>query len=677
MTFDGFVRSTSAELIEQPLVLSVSFALLTFFAAARPAEAETRLLRAPTVSDTQIAFAYAQNIWVVPRSGGLARRLTTFQGLTSNPHFSPDGKWIAFSGEYAGNIDVYVVPAEGGEPKRLTWHPGNDLVEGWTPDGKSILFSSSRDTWAARPEPRFWTVSIDGGMPVAMTLPRGYQGKFSPDGTHIAYRMNNSWDEERRHYRGGQNRPIWIVDLKTYDLVSPPWTDSKDMDPVWIGKTVYFISDRDSVANIWSYDTQSKQLTQVTKFTGLDVKTLDADQNTIVFEQAGYVHLLDPRTNQEHVVHITAAGDFPWMMPHWQDVTKMMTKVALSPTGKRVVVQARGEVFTVPAGKGDVRDITNSSGSAEIEPAWSPDGKYISYFSDKSGEYQLVIEAQDGIAPPRTIPLPDPKHYYMASWSPDSKKIVYTDTDLKIWVMDVATGKAKVVGSDPWMVPSRTENPAWSPDSKWIAYSSHLNSLYHAIFISNVETGETRQVTDGLADAVWPVWDASGKYLWFLASTDYGLKSQWLDMTSYDHLEHFGLYLAVLHKGDASPLLPESDEDPGVGSETAKKNGSAGIAKEGAGEPPAVTIDFDGLQSRVVSVRGVPERQYTMLRPGEAGTVFYMETPEGGFAERRQRAAPLPDRGPEAGRLREERRRHLRRQCRREEARLPDEPRRG
>ena len=210
------------------------------------------------------------------RAGGTARRLTSFQGQTTNPHFSPDGKWIAFSAEYAGNTDVYVVPAEGGEPKRLTWHPGADTVQGWTPDGKAVLFASARATWAPSAAPRFWTVPAEGGVEEPLPLPRGYQGKISPDGTHIAYRMNNSWDEERRNYRGGQNRPIWIVDLKTYDLVSPPWTDSKDMDPVWVGDAVYFISDRDGVANIWSYDTKSKKLAQVTKFTDFDVKTLDA-----------------------------------------------------------------------------------------------------------------------------------------------------------------------------------------------------------------------------------------------------------------------------------------------------------------------------------------------------------------------------------------------------------------
>jgi tricorn protease len=576
--------------------------------------------------------------------------LTSFQGQTTNPHFSPDGRSIAFSGEYAGNFDVYVVPADGGEPKRLTWHPGADLVEGWTPDGKSILFSSNRATWAPSGAPRFWTVSADGGVEQPMTLPRAYQGKISADGTRIAYRMNNSWDEERRNYRGGQNRPIWIVDLKTYDLVSPPWTDSKDVDPVWIDDDVFFISDRDGVANVWDYDTKSKKLTQLTKFTDFDVKALDSGAGTLVFEQAGYVHELDPKNGKEKIVNISATGDFPWMMANWEDVSNRVTNMALSPTGKRVVVEARGEIFTIPAEKGDIRNLTHSSGSAERDPAWSPDGKFVSYFSDKSGEYKLVIEAQDGLTPPREITLKNPTHYYTPSWSPDSKKLLFSDTNLKVWVLDVATGDAKVVGQDPWMVPARTLNPTWSPDSKRVAYASRLRSLHHAIFISNVETGESKQITDGLADAVWPTWDANGKYLWFLASTDFGLRSQWLDMTSYDHETNFGLYFAVLKKGDPSPLLPESDEDRGVGTGTRRPapgscdapgggggGGDAAAAGGGGGEgapappqrgpraPVAVQIDFDGLQQRIVSVPVVPERQYADLQAGVDGTVFFLE----------------------------------------------------
>ena len=617
----------------------------------------TRLLRNPTVSSTQIAFAYANNIWVTPRAGGAARRLTSFQGQTTNPHFSPDGRWIAFTGEYAGNFDVYIVPAEGGEPKRLTWHPGADLVQGWTPDGKTILFSSGRATWSPGGTPRFWTVPVEGGVEEPMALPRGYQGKISPDGSRIAYRMNNSWDEERRNYRGGQNRPIWIVDLKTYDLVSPPWTDSKDVDPVWVGDSVFFISDRDGVANVWEFETKSKKLTQITKFKDFDVKSLDSGSGSIVFEQAGYIHELDPKNGKTKIVNVTATGDFPWMMPNWEDVTNRITSIALSPTGRRVVVEARGEIFTIPAEKGDIRNLTNSSGSAERDPAWSPDGKFVSYFSDKSGEYKLVIEAQDGLTPPREITLKNPTHYYTPSWSPDSKKIMFTDTNLKVWVLDVASGDAKIVGQDPWMVPARTLNPSWSPDSKWVAYASRLRSLHHAIYVSNVETGETKQVTDGLADAVWPTWDATGKYLWFLASTDFGLRSQWLDMTSYDRETTFGLYFAVLKKSEASPLLPESDEDRGVGSRRqpnacepgaggggggaggpgpggegvpaasaeGQAPGAPGAPQRGPRGPVAVQIDFDGLQQRIVAVPNVPERQYSDLQAGVDGTVFYME----------------------------------------------------
>jgi len=615
----------------------------------------TRLLRSPTISATHIAFAYANNIWIVERAGGTARRVTSFHGQTLNPHFSPDGKWIAFSGEYAGNNDVYVVPSEGGEPKRLTWHPGSDLVQGWTPDGKAVMFASSRATWAPSGAPRFWTVPASGGVEAPMALPRAYQGKISPDGSRIAYRMNNSWDDERRNYRGGQNRPIWIVDLKTYDLVSPPWTDSKDVDPAWVGDTVFFISDRDGVANVWSFDTKAKRLAQVTRFNDFDVKTLDSGAGTIVFEQAGYVHELDPRSGKERIVTITATGDFPWMMPRWEDVTRSMSNMALSPTGKRVVVEARGEIFTIPAEKGDVRNLTNSSGSAERDPSWSPDGKYVSYFSDKSGEYKLVVESQEGITPPREITLENPTHYYTPSWSPDSKKLLYSDTNLHVWVLDVETGKAKIVGNDPWMVPQRTLNPVWAPDSKWVAYSSRLKSMYHAIFISNVETGETKQVTDGLADSTWPVFDAGGKYLWFMASTDFGLRSQWLDMTSYDHDVTFGLYCALLKKGEPSPLLPESDEDRGVGSAPTPGGGGGGGFRGGRGGAPGagsdaaaadadqapqtprgprtpvtVQIDFDGLHQRIISVPGIPERQYSELRAGVAGTVYYLEAPAGG-----------------------------------------------
>jgi len=618
--------------------------------------AQTRMLRSPSMSGNQIVFAYANNVWIVGRDGGPARRLTSFQGVTENPKLSPDGSQVAFSAMYGGNIDVYVVPSIGGEPKRLTWHPAADEVQGWTPDGKSILFTSARGGEAPQAVPRFFTISATGGIEEPMAMPRAYQGKISPDGKRLAYRMNNSWDEERRNYRGGQNRPIWILDFATNNVDSPPWTDSKEMDPVWVGDMVYFLSDRDGVSNIWSYDTKTKKLAEATHFTDFDVKTLDASADAVVFEQAGYVHLLEPKTGREHIVNITAAGDFPWMMPQWKDVSNRATSLALSPTGKRAAIEARGEIFTVPAEKGDARDLTNSSSSAERDPAWSPDGRFVSYFSDKSGEYKLYIAPQDGITPPREITLPEPSHFYTPSWSPDGKHFVYTDTKLRVWVLDVASGQAKAVGNDEFMIPERSLNPVWSPDGAWLAYAKRLPSMYRAIFAYNVNTGETKQMTDGLADANWAAWDASGKYLWFLASTNFALNSAWLDMSSYDRPQTRALYLAVLRKSDPSPVLPESDEEVARlagdtlraprterpdSSAVGTRSDTSSARADRAPRVAAVRIDFDGLQQRIIAIPGVAQRNYTQLRSGPAGTVFFVEpipatgtqepTPGGGF----------------------------------------------
>ena len=613
-----------------------SFALLgvcagCLLAASAPLAAQTRMLRSPSVSTRHIAFAYAQNIWVVDRTGGAARRLTSFQGQTQNPKLSPDGALVAFSAEYGGNTDVYVVPVEGGTPTRLTWNSAPDVVQGWTPNGKSVLFASTRETFGPSAAPKFYTVPVTGGPESYLNIYRGYQGQIAPDGKRIAFRMNPSWDEERRNYRGGQNRPIWIADLATLDIETPEWIDSKDMEPAWIGDMVYFLSDRDGVSNVWSYDTRSKATAQVTSFSDFDVKTLDAGAGVVVFEQAGYIHELDPRTGRSARVNVSALGDFPWMMAGWKDVSGRIAGMALSPTGKRAAVEARGEVFTIPAEKGDVRSINPSSASAERDPAWSPDGKSLSYFSDRSGEYKLYIEAAEGLTPPREITLPNQKHYYTPAWSPDGKRILFTDTDLKLWVLDVASGTAKVMGQDPWMVPARTMNPVWSPDSKWIAYVRHLNSLYKQVMTVNVETGAERPVTDGLSDASWPAWDASGKYLWFLASTDFGLKSQWLDMTNYPFDPTSGLYFAILAKGEPSPLMLESDEETGAPATPAgARSGAAATAGAAGGDavtrtPVTVTIDFDGLASRIISVPGVASRSYSRLAAGAAGTVFLSE----------------------------------------------------
>ena len=624
----------------RPILLAAALALAT----ATSVNAQTRMLRSPSVSQRHIAFAHAGNIWIVERAGGSARRLTSFAGEAVNPKLSPDGSMVAFSAQYAGNVDVYVLPIEGGEPKRLTYHPGADVVQGWTPDGNEIVFASGRAANAPSAVPRFYKVGLDGAVESAMPMPRAYQGKISPDGKRIAYRMNNSWDEERRNYRGGQNRPIWIEDLSTHEVVTTPWTDSKEMDPAWIGDVVYFLSDRDGVSNVWSYDTKSKALNQVTKFRDFDVKTLDASTsaNAVVFEQGGAVHELDPSTGREHSVSITANGDFPWMMPQWKDVTTRVASLALSPTGKRAAVEARGEIFTIPAEKGDARNLTNASGSAEREPAWSPDGKSISWFSDASGEYKLVIASQDGTSK-REIALPEPSHYYTPEWSPDNRRILFHDTGLRLWVVDVASGKSTLVDTDPFMMPDRSLAPRFSPDGRWIAYSRRLPSMFRAIFVYDVESGRKSQLTDGLADATSPAWDASGKYLWFLASTNFGLNSGWLDMGSYDRPITSALYLAVLKKGEPSPLLPESDEEAAVAAGAAARGDSVKAATPaGPGDSvrtsrasrPVVSIDLDGIAQRIVAVPALAQRNYRDVTAGAAGTIFWVEnTPAIGTTE--------------------------------------------
>jgi tricorn protease len=598
--------------------------------------AQTRLLRQPTISAQHIAFSYANNLWVVGREGGDARRLTSFQGVTSNPKFSPDGRLVAFSGQYGGNTDVYVVPVEGGEPRRLTWHPGADIVQGWSPDGARIVFASGREAAPSGNAVRFWSVAPTGGNAAPLPMPRAWQGKYSPDGTRFAYRMATSWDDEWRNYRGGQNRPIWILDLATHDLETPPWTDSKDIDPVWVGDVVYFISDRDWAANVWSYDTRTKQLAQVTRFTDFDVKSLDAGGGAVIFEQAGYLHLLDPATRQHRRLDVTVRGDFPWLVPQWQDVTGRLANLALSPTGRRVAAEARGEIFTIPAEKGDVRNLTRTAGAAERTPSWSPDGKTVAYFSDASGEYQLVLAPADGLGERRTIALPDPSYYFTPAWSPDGTKLTYTDTHLNLWVLDVASGRARTVDTDQYMVPERSMNPVWSPDSRYVAYVKRLPTQLRAIWVYDATTQRTRQLTDGLSDAMSPAWDASGRYLWFLASTNFALRTGWLDMTSYDRPVTRALYLAVLAKGEPSPLPPESDEDPGLARTAA--TAAAGGSGPGTGaaasapRPPAVTIDFDGLADRILSVDVTP-RDYADLKAGPAGTVFFLESvPASGVA---------------------------------------------
>ncbi|HKK24448.1 MAG TPA: hypothetical protein VJ941_02415, partial [Gracilimonas sp.] len=426
----------------------------------------TQLLREPTISENGIVFVHANDLWKVDSEGGTAIRLTSNIGGENNPHYSPDGSMIAFTGQYEGNSDVYIMPSEGGSPKRLTWHPGTDEVTGWTPEG-DVLFRSGRDGHPTQLN-RIWKISVDGGNAEVLPVPRAATGEMSPDGRYLAYNPITFWDPEWRNYRGGQAQPIWIVDLETFDLVQTPRPDNeRHTDPVWHKDQVFYLSERDYANNIWSFDPETGDEKQWTSHSDFDVKSLDAGNGMIVYEQGGYLHLLDPETGETEQLEIDVSGDMSWSRTRWESPdANDLNNASISPTGKRAIFEFRGEIVTVPKENGTWRRLSESSASAERYPAWSPDGEKVAWFSDKSGEYTLMITDQYGLEDPRMIELPNPTYYFRPDWSPDGKYIAYTDTDYNLWYVNIDNGEAKKVDTDGYAHPNRTLNPVWSPDSK-------------------------------------------------------------------------------------------------------------------------------------------------------------------------------------------------------------------
>jgi tricorn protease len=608
------------------------------------------LLQKPTLSKTHIAFSYAGDLWLVPREGGEAHLLTSGTGSKTDPMFSPDGSLIAFTGDYDGNVDVYVIPASGGVPKRLTHHPGVDEVVGWTPDGKQVLFRSARNSYSRFN--RLFTVSLEGGLPQELPLPMGEAGSYSPDGHHIAYVPT---DNNRRlsaigwkRYRGGKASHIWITNLGDYNTVEVPHDAANDGNPMWVGDKVYFLSDRNGPFSLFGYDVKSKKVDPLVPGNGSDIKWASAGPGAIVYERFGSLNLFDLATGKSETVAITVPADLPNVRPHFKKVETEITSAGISPSGARAVFEAHGEIFTAPAEKGDVRNLTSTPGVMERDPAWSPDGKFVAYFSDESGEYQLFLQSPDGLGEPRKIGLgTPPSFYYRPTWSPDSKKIAYTDKRLNVWYLDLAKGTPVKIDNTTYDTPERRLEPVWSPDSRWIAYAKELPSHMHAVFAYSLEQGKSVQLTDGLSDALYPVFDQKGQYLYFTASTDVGPTTGWLDLSSFNRPTTRSAYLIVLRKDLASPLAPESDEEK-VGDEAksdaekaapAKPEESEGAANEdkakaqdgkparaAKSEPVTVKIDAENISQRILALP-IPARNYAQLLAAKAGTIFLVEDP--------------------------------------------------
>ena len=595
------------------------------------------LLRKPTVSRTEVAFSYAGDIWIANRDGGEARRLTTGVGIETDPLFSPDGTQIAFTGEYDGNQDVYVVPVSGGVPRRLTYHPGPDEVVGWTPDGKQVVFRSMRKAHADGVVQLF-TIPTTGVFPAEVPFPRAAEGSFSPDGSRLAYVPIIQWQRAWKRYRGGQMRPIWIANLADSSIEARiPRDNSNDFNPMWVGDTVYFLSDRNGPVTLFAYDTKSKQVKQVVKHDGLDIKSASAGPGAIVYEQFGSLHLLDLTSGRDRKLEIRVVGDITEVRPHFQKIEpRRIRSAAISPSGARAVFAARGEILTVPAEKGDIRNLTQTTAVVERDPAWSPDGKSVAYLSDESGEYALHIRNQSGMGEVRKIDLGNPPtFYYSPTWSPDSKKIAYTDKRLNVWYVDLEKKTPVRVDTDTYAGPSQL-NPVWSPDSRWLAYTKQLRNHLRAVFIYSLEQNKSYQATDGMSDALFADFDKEGKYLYFTASTDVALNTGWLDMSSLNRPVTRSVYVMVLKKDLPSPLAPESDEEKPEEKKTESSKETTGKDqaadkdkqkdKEKPKEPVNVDIDFENISQRILAL-SIPAGNYQGLSAGKTGVLFLVEGP--------------------------------------------------
>ena len=615
--------------------LSLACGLLA--AAASSAFGAIHLVQKPAMNKTEIVFSYAGDLWRVDRAGGTATRLTSSAGFETEAAFSPDGKTLAFTGEYDGNVDVFTVPVTGGVPQRVTYHPDADRVAGWSPDGARILFRSNRLSHSRYTQ--LFTAPAAGGPADVLPLPMGCMGSYSPDGKRMVYAPIDggqfatgftnfvAW----KRYRGGSASYLWIVNFADLSTVKIPRTDSNDIYPMWIGEKIYFLSDRNGPMTLYSYDPQSKKVTELIHNTGKDIQSASAGPGGIVYEQFGQVHIFDIASGKEHAVNIEIAADSTEVRPRFQNVARELRSAAISPTGVRAVFEAHGEIVTVPAEKGEVRNLTNTAGVMERSPAWSPDGKTVAYFSDESGEYALHIKPQSGAGETKKIALQGKSAFYFdPKWAPDSKSIAFTDNMDNLWMVEVATAKVTNVDTDTIYTLNRDFN--WSGDSKWIAFQRFLPNRLRAISVYSVETGKSVQITDGMSDARNPVFDRDGQYLYFTASTNYGPTSSGLDMTSDEHEVTSSVYMAVLANNVTSPLAPESDEEGQAKPAAADGGGrggrgggnGAGAAAQPEAPPKPVRIDFDKLQQRIIALP-LPARAYLELESGRAGILYLME----------------------------------------------------
>ncbi|MFZ5941767.1 MAG: S41 family peptidase [Bacteroidota bacterium] len=600
---------------------------------------EARLLRFPAIYGDQIVFSYAGDLFTVDADGGVARKLTSHKGYEMFARFSPDGRMLAFTGQYDGNTEVFVMPAEGGEPRRLTFTATlgrddvsdrmgpNNIVMGWTPDGKYIIYRSRKQSFNAF-RGQLFKVPVEGGLSEELPLSNGGFCSCSPDGSKLAFnwvfREFRTW----KYYQGGMADDIRIYDFKSGTVEKITDTPNQEIIPMWIGEEIFFLSDRDRCMNLFSYNTRTKNTEKVTSFTEYDIKFPSASSSAIVFENGGYIYKMDVKTRKPEKVKVFLADDAPWARTELKDVSKDIRSGDLSPNGERIIVSARGEIFSVPSKEGITYNLTRTPGVHERNVTWSPDGKNIAFISDASGEFEIYLQKQDGSEPARQLTRNADTYIFDITWSPDSKKILFHDRKMRLNMLDVASGAVSLVEQETRGIPAAY---SWSPDSKWIAYVHTAGNEFPVIRLYRVETGEKTDVTDTWYKSGNPVFSDDGKYLYFTSARDFNptySNTEW----NHAYRSMTRIYGIVLSAGDATPFAPKNDQvaitseenaAPAASDKKDKAKKGDKENKETAASGVSVKIDPDGIRDREFSLP-VAASNYANIR-AIGNKVYYME----------------------------------------------------
>lgn len=621
-------------------ILIAALAFIGLAGALAAQDEQTRLLRDPDISDSHLVFVYAGDLWLAQRDGSDPRRLTSHPAEENSPIFSPDGQQIAFSAEYDGNTDVYVISVQGGQPKRLTWHPTADVPVDWAPDGSAVAFVSDRETDHGR-SGQLYHARLEGGPPVRQMEARFFRGAYDETGERLAYIDHGAgynglfggtagW----KGYRGGTTPSIRVLDIAEQSVVDVPGKRVTDFNIFWLDGQVYFLSDReDRDFNLYRFDPDSSRIEKLTDEAEFDIMAAAGHERKVVYEAGGYLKQLDLDSGEVELLEIKLNPDLPQLRQGWKSLAGNIQGIDISPNGKRALITARGEVFTVPADKGSTRNISDTPGVREYPALWSPDGSQLAWIVESLDGQRLIIADQRGMQDTQAYDL-GPDFYELEAWHADAGRIVFSDNHLGLHFISLDDGIVNTIATNTRRAGF---DVTFSPDGRWLAYNLEQPNFHADLVVHDFESGESTVITDGMADVASPAFDPKGNYLYFAASTNSGPLQVGLNMTSQERPYRAGLYAAVLAADGDSPLAPRTGDEPGD-DEVDEDNADGETDKDGEKEDnkdrkkdqtPEVAIDFDGIQARIVSLP-VAEGNYGQLQVAGNGNLFYIESPQSG-----------------------------------------------